>query len=142
MNKCKKIIISIIKENKFNSNNCENLSLTLSRALRILQHILKNSEKESTSYIKSHQNLRKRHVKYIKAITYTTKLSNCYLNVYENTTMWELKNIIGKKCNIHTDYIQLIISGTEISNENYNKTVADVNYIINEITYNLACKRR
>ena len=125
MNKCKDIIYKIINSEKH--DNQEDVSETIIRALRILQLVIENSESDSSSNIKSHQCLRKKYVKYIKAITLTIKLTNCYLNVYANTTIWELKNLISKKChNVHPDLIQIFISRLEIGNSDNNKTVHDL----------------
>jgi len=130
MNKCKNIIKEIIKEKEQSNNiDVEAASVTLIRVLKILQNIIEKSEKDSSSFIKNHQNLRKKYVKHFKAISLTVKLQNCYLLVYGNTTMWELKNIISKKCGgIHPDLLQIIISRNEVTNADNNKTVHEVSY--------------
>lgn len=85
-------------------------------------------EKEKPSCIKTHKNLKKKCVKNIRAICCTVKLQNCNLNVYSNTTILELKNIIAQKQKTYPELLQIMLSNRRVlGNSDYNKTVGDVN---------------
>jgi len=95
----------------------------IKKCLLVLKIMIAESEKKGTARVKSHFGLQKRKIMKFKVSSLSQRASDCVVNVYCNTTMWELKEIVAKKSQVCVDFIKLQIGKEELLNTDHGKTV-------------------
>ena len=89
--------------------------------------MIEESEKKGTARVKSHSGLIKNKIIKLKINSYIQKVDNCYIRVFGNTTIWDLKEIISKKVGVAVDFLKLKLDNYEICETDNGKTVLDLN---------------
>ena len=98
----------------------------IKKCLRVLKIMIEESEKKGTARVKSHFGLQKRKIMKFKVTSQTSRVEDCVVRVYGNTTMWDLKEIIANKSKVCVDFIKLQINKEELVNTDHGKTVIDM----------------
>lgn len=98
---------------------------TIQKCLEILKVLIEESEKNGTAGLKSHNALLKSSILNLRIVT--VKYNDIFIKVYENTTIWELKEILARKVNIVVDFIKIKIKGDyEITSNDHGCTIVSL----------------
>ena len=94
---------------------------TIEKCLQILKLIIEESEKNGTDGLKSHNGLLKNSKITLKVIS--TTAHDLTINIYSNTTIFELKEILSRKIYVAIDFLKIKINEHEIQPSDHGKTV-------------------
>jgi len=126
LNKCIEMIQNIVNS----SASKEEKGNIVKKCLYVLKLMIEESEKSGTARVKGHIGLQKRKIYKLKILSQNFRLEDFEVNVYGNTTMWELREIVSKKAKASVDFIKLEIKRQELKNSSNGKTIIDMKVIL------------
>jgi hypothetical protein len=119
--------IDLIQQTNSSSISSDEKHNIITKCLHVLNLMIEESEKKGTARVKSHSGLIKNKIIKLKINSYIQKVDNCYIRVFGNTTIWDLKEIISKKVGVAVDFLKLKLDNYEICETDNGKTVLDLN---------------
>ena len=123
--------IDLIRNTVDSTANEESKHNIINKCLYVLKLMLEESEKNGTAGVKSHSGLLKRNIISLKVIDNIERNTEFFIRVYSNTTMWDLKVIIGKKIKICFDFLKFTIKNNfELKNTDNGKNILEMNVSI------------
>ena len=117
MNFTNELISLCIKEIKEHSDECTKIE----NALNVINLLIKESEKFGTAGLTSHQGLHKGNLIIIKVtqnLGYIFNTPPFDMEIYLNTTIYDLKKEISQKVNCHFDFIKFIVNFSKPGGDN------------------------
>ncbi len=102
----------------------------IKKCLYVLKLMIQTSEKNGTARVKTHKGLQKRKIYTIRGTVDQARIPDFEVQVYENTTMWELREIVSKKINTSVEFFKAIIKRQELKDDFNGKTITEMKVIL------------
>lgn len=118
----------MIRATNDSNSSADNQKNIITKCLHILKLMIEESEKRGTARIKSHSGLLKKKILSLKAVSMMgSTYKDVKLRLFGNTTIWELREIIGEKFNYCIDFLRIVIKDSyDIKHSDNGKTLLEM----------------